>query len=109
MKNFSDRFSLSIHRAVGEKLRMNGEEVLQVARRNLERWMRSGSFDGAEIASLKEWKDILDRNNTEEIYKLITSDTDEGQRLRSSSPFVGILSIEERSKSWSECAEIGLA
>ena len=109
MKNFSDRFSLSIHCAVAQKLRINGDEILGVARSNLERWMRSGSFDRAEIASLREWKEILDRNNTEEIYKLITSDTDEGQRLRSSSPFVGILSTEERSKSWSECAEIGLA
>jgi hypothetical protein len=61
------------------------------------------------MASLREWMKILDRKRADEIADMITSDTDEGQRLRSSSPFVGILSHEERDKTWSECAEIGLA
>lgn len=98
--NFIDLFNLMLHRAVAEKLRRDEKKVLQIARNNLDRWLAN------ENASLLEWRKILETHTTEEIIKIITQDTDEGQRLRSSSPFAGVLSETEREKIWSECAEI---
>ena len=98
--NFVDLFSLMLHTSVSEKLRLNPNEVLQIARDNLNRWLKN------ENSALLEWQQILDNRTPEEIIKIITQDTDEGQRLRSSSPFVGVLSESERDKIWSECAEI---
>ena len=70
------------------------------------RWLESESFAGSERFALVEWQEILENSTPEEIRKIITQDTDEGQRLRSSSPFAGVLSEAEREKIWSECAEI---
>lgn len=98
--NFIDLFSLMLHASVAEKLRLNPTEVLQIARQNLARWLKN------ENSALREWQEILDNQTPEEIIKIITQDTDEGQRLRSSSPFVGVLSESERERIWSECAEI---
>ena len=81
-------------------MRLKPNEVLQIARNNLNRWLKN------ENSALREWQKILETNTPEEIIKLITQDTDEGQRLRSSSPFVGVLSESERDKIWSECAKI---
>ncbi len=109
MVSLSDRYALAVHLAIAEKLRSTPEEVLRIANRNLDRWISSGDFDRSEMVTLQEWKEILESNGPDEIANLITSRTDEGQRLRSSSPFVGILTYEERDRTWSECAEIGLA
>lgn len=81
-------------------------EVLQIARNNLERWLKRESFAGSERFALLEWQEILENSTAKEIVKIITQDTDEGQRLRSSSPFARVLSESEREKIWSECAEI---
>ena len=87
----------------------NEAEVIRIAQANLDRWLASESFaSGPERGALLEWKRILDRCSPGEIRAIITEDTDEGQRLRSSSPFAGVLSAEERKKTWSECAEVGL-
>ena len=98
--NFVDLFSLMLHASVAEKLRLNANKVLKIARENLNRWLKN------ENSALREWQKILETKTPEEIIKLITQDTDEGQRLRSSSPFVGVLSEAERDKIWSECAKI---
>lgn len=98
--NFVDLFNLTLHRAVAEKLRRNPETVLQTARNNLKNWLQNNNF------ALLEWQNILETSTPEEIIKIISQDTDEGQRLRSSSPFAGVLSEAEREKIWSECAEV---
>jgi hypothetical protein len=98
--NFVDLFSLMLHASVAEKMRFNSHEVLQIAQQNLNRWLKN------ENSALREWQEILETKTPEEIIKIITQHTDEGQRLRSSSPFVGVLSESERDKIWSECAEI---
>jgi hypothetical protein len=104
--NFVDYFSLMLHRVVAEKMFIDEAKVLQTARNNLARWLQSESFAGSERFALLEWQEILENSTTAEIRKIITQDTDEGQRLRSSSPFVGVLAETEREKIWSECAEI---
>ena len=98
--NFVDLFSLMLHVKVAEKLRSTPNEILQIARQNLDRWLNK------ENPALREWKEILESKTSEEIIKIIIQDTDEGQRLRSSSPFAGVLSESERDKIWSECAKI---
>ncbi len=104
--NFVDFFSLMLHRVVAEKMIVHEAEVLQIARKNLDRWLKSESFADGKGFALLEWQKILENSTPEEIGKIITEDTDEGQRLRSSSPFAGVLSETEREKIWSECAEI---
>jgi tRNA A37 threonylcarbamoyladenosine biosynthesis protein TsaE len=84
--NFIDLFSLMLHASVAEKMRLNPQEVLQIARQNLNRWLKNKN------SALCEWQQILDTQTPQEIIKIITQDTDDGQRLRSSSPFVGVLS-----------------
>ena len=98
--NFIDLFSLMLHARVAEKLRTDSPKVLRIAKTNLNRWSKN------ENSALREWQNILDTQPPEEIIRIITQDTDDGQRLRSSSPFVGVLSESEREKIWSECAEI---
>lgn len=99
--NFIDLFNLTLHQAVAEKLRQHESKVLQIARKNLDNWLKKN-----KNSALLEWQKILKTRTTEEIIKIITEDTDEGQRLRSSSPFAGVLLESEREKIWSECAEI---
>jgi hypothetical protein len=99
--NFIDLFNLALHRAVAEKLRQDAKPVLQIARNNLNRWLKK-----SENFALLEWRQIIETRSPEEIIKIISQDTDEGQRLRSSSPFAGVVSEVEREKIWSECAEI---
>ena len=98
--NFVDLFNLMLHRAVAERLRKSPESVLQIARNNLQNWLKNDEY------ALVEWQDILETKTPEQIIKIISEDTDEGQRLRSSSPFAGVLSEAEREKIWSDCAEI---
>ncbi len=104
--NFVDYFSLMLHRVVAEKMLVDEAKILQTAQNNLSRWLRSESFAGSERFALIEWQEILENSTPQEIQKIITQDNEEGQRLRSSSPFVGVLSETEREKIWSECAEI---
>ena len=104
--NFVDLFSLTLHTKVAEKMLLHEIQVLRIANNNLERWLKSESFDGNERNTLLEWQEVLEKCTPEQIRKIIIEDTDEGQRLRSSSPFVGVLSEEERERIWSECAEI---
>ena len=100
-RNFVDLFNLTLHCAVAEKLRQDTKRVLQIARNNLLRWSEKN-----DNFALKEWREILETRSPEEIIQIISQDTDEGQRLRSSSPFVGALSEQEREKIWKECAKI---
>lgn len=90
-------------------MRRDPVKVLSVAAENLERWLAKDSFAfGPERRALLEWKSIIEGLAPREIESIITAETDEGQRLRSSSPFAGVLTQKEQSVSWNECAEIGL-
>lgn len=95
-----------LHRLVAEKMTVRETEVLRMAQNNLTRWLDGENFVGNERLALLEWQKILDGSTAEEIRKIITQETEEGQRLRSSSPFAGVLSKAEREKIWSECAKI---
>ena len=93
---FLDEFALAYHRAVAGHLRAQPEAVLERARRNLNRWAEGDAFGPGERVSLEEWRRILGKADVDRLVEIITDTSDEGQRLRSSSPFVGALSPEER-------------
>jgi hypothetical protein len=102
---FLDEFALAYHRAVAERLRAEPEAVLERARRNLNRWTEGDAFGPGDLASLEEWRRILDEADVDRLVEIITDASDEGQRLRSSSPLVGALSPEERLEILAACEQ----
>lgn len=85
-----DRRSLALHEAVAARIEVR-PELLDVARANLARWI-GRSPHGA----LLEWQRLLERATLAEVVALLRSDSENAARLRQSSPFVGILTPEER-------------
>jgi hypothetical protein len=102
---FLDEFALAYHRAVAERLRAEPEAVLERARRNLDRWMEGDAFGPGERSSLEEWQEILGQTDVDHLIEIITDTSDYGQRLRSSSPFVGALSPQERLEILAACEQ----
>jgi hypothetical protein len=66
-------------------------QLLNVARQNLERWLRQNP-----ATAVREWRRILDSTPLPEVVALLRSSSDEAARLRQSSPFAGLLTTEER-------------
>lgn len=97
--NFSDLLSLLAHRLAAERLRSD-PRLLEKAKANLERWLSKNPLVGAWL----EWEKILESESLQNILKIITAETDESQRLRSSAPFVGLITDEERRKIIKYCA-----
>jgi hypothetical protein len=62
---------------------------LQHAKQVCERWVAQG------IVSAREWLPLLEKP-WEEVRAILLEESDEGQRLRQTDPFCGILSTEER-------------
>lgn len=87
-----DARSLAMHCRVAQKISRD-PQLLDKAKENLNRW--SAKSTGPRSRSLREWDEILDRP-WPDIAALITDMSEEATRLRSSSPFVGILSPAER-------------
>ena len=102
---FLDEFALAYHRAVAERLRAEPEAVMEHARRNLNRWARSDAFGAGEQASLEEWWAILLEADVGHLIDIMTGASEEGQRLRSSSPFAGALSPEQRLEILAACEQ----
>jgi hypothetical protein len=82
--------SLALHEAVAAKLEAH-PQLLDVARRNLERWLQENP-----ATVLREWRRILDSTPLPGVVALLRSSSDEATRLRQSSPFAGLLTTEER-------------
>lgn len=102
---FLDEFALAYHRAVAERLRERPADVLAHARRNLDRWMRGEAFGPGEMSSLEEWLEILDGSGVDRLIEIITEDSEEGQRLRQSSPFAGAIPPDERLEILAACEQ----
>lgn len=98
--NFSDLLSLLVHRLAAERLRSD-PRLLEKAKANLERWLNQTPA----VAAWLEWEEILESESLENILQIITAETDESQRLRSSSPFVGLITDEERRRIIKICAK----
>jgi hypothetical protein len=66
--------------------------VLEIARSNLVKWRTQSP----ETAAQREWADLIERADTEAVLTALLRVDDEGIRLRSSSPFTGVLDEYER-------------
>jgi hypothetical protein len=87
-----DARSLAMHCRIAQKI-SSDPRLLDKARENLKRW--SAKSTGPRPRYLREWQEIL-KCPWPEIAALITDMSEEATRLRSSSPFAGVLSPAER-------------
>ena len=88
-----DAVSLELGRRVASELRRR-PECLDVARSNLERWARQNDGVPSLLRCYEEWQSLLSRP-IDEVCAVLTSETEEGQRLRQNSPFAGVLPPRE--------------
>ena len=102
---FLDDFALAYHLAVAERLRERPDAVIERSRQNLNRWLEGDAFGPGGRQSVEEWLKILDGSDVGRLIQIITDTSDEGQRLRSSSPFVGTLTPEERLEILTACEQ----
>lgn len=91
-----DLVDLAMHRAIARKIRKQ-PNLFHCARRTLARWER---VKRACPPPLREWKQILDTHDMNAVLRIITRTDDEGQRLRSTSPFCGVLTQREVKSIW---------
>ena len=89
--NFSDLVALALHQLVAVRLRSN-PSLIEKAKSNLKHWLAKTP----NVSAWLEWKTILETKNFDDILEILTIETEEGQRLRSSSPFVGLITAQER-------------
>jgi hypothetical protein len=82
-------YALAYHRLVANRL---DEELVDHARKRLERWEESGRVDPRWH---DEWVRIL-AMPIPKIGRLISSDTNRARELRQTSPFAGVLNEQER-------------
>ena len=87
-----DARSLAMHCKIAQKVSRD-PNLLDKAKANLERW--SAKSEDPLPQYLHEWQEILDRP-WPEIAEIITSMSEDATRLRSSSPFAGALTSDER-------------
>jgi len=88
-----DEVSLELGRRVAARLRQQ-PDLLRIAGDNLERWTAMNAGAPSLLRCYAEWRVILQRP-LEEICSLLSSDDEEGRRLRQNSPFAGVLSARE--------------
>lgn len=101
---FLDELALAYHRVIAARLVASPEEVIGLARENLNRWIQVHEGTGT-VYALKEWQALLNTKTIPELVAIITQDSDEGQRLRQSTPFAGVLSDQERKEIMTRCEE----
>lgn len=89
-----DARSLALHCAIARKI-AGDPTMLLIAKDNLERWSKKAGRHPPKYP--QEWQTILKRP-WPEIAHFICSMSDDAIRLRSSSPFAGILSDAERER-----------
>ena len=93
-----DRRSLEMVRRIVAKIDGDPERRgLERAQEVCARWVAQGNVPA------REWRPILDRP-WPEIRAVLLDESDEGQRLRQSDPFVGILTPQERWEIYREAA-----
>jgi len=85
-----------MHRAIVRKIRRSPRLYLR-AKRNLARWERAKR---ACPPPLREWKEIMANNAMDSVLRILTRQGEEGNRLRSTAPFCGILTPREVESIW---------
>lgn len=82
-----------MHRVIASRLRAGDHLPLARARANLERWR--DQFGGELPPAYVEWLGILD-GGFESILQVLEGEDQRAVRIRSSSPFAGVLTPQER-------------
>jgi hypothetical protein len=88
-----DNFSLELHHRIADRLRLD-PSLIQVAQNNLEQW-RSNNPSWSSLLTIEEWQDLIDTLSLDDLIHEMLREDDEGQRIRSNSPFAGIISQKE--------------
>ena len=94
MQRRSDERSMVLHIEIAKKLRTD-PSLWDIPKRNIAKWI---SGRDRLIPAVREWEHILNTNTKEQVLSILESDSEESVRLRSSSPFTGILSDSERKR-----------
>ena len=71
-------------------------ELMDLVRNRLEYALSGSRLSESSQYALRECQTILFTHSLNEVLEILTEDSDDGQRLRQSSPFSGILSQRER-------------
>lgn len=87
-----DAEKLVLHERIAHHLMEDPSRVIAIAQSNITRWHAAEAVEDVYAA---EWQQIIAMSVTD-LVQLITADTDEGRRLRQSSPFVGVVTGQER-------------
>ena len=83
--------SLALHRQIAKRLQED-PQLWSIPKQNIERWLASG----VSCEALSQWNRLFQEKKKEQILEILTSETEEATRLRSSSPFTGILDQQTR-------------
>lgn len=86
--------SLAMHAVIAQKIERD-PKLLDIPRNNLKRW--GARWQGDAPGWYDEWRAIMKRP-WPDIAAIITEPSEQGARLRQSSPFAGVLSAAERKR-----------
>lgn len=86
---------LWMHQAMLTHLLTHPEEVMDLARKNIDRWQPMHRTDGKTAEYLHAWKKVLD-DGLGATVEMMTSTSPRACELRQNSPFAGVLNQEER-------------
>jgi len=86
--------SLAMHAAIAQKIERD-PRLLDIPHRNLARWAARAASKPPKW--LREWRVLLQRPWSE-IAAIMTEPSENGARLRQSTPFAGVLSASERAR-----------
>ncbi len=89
-----DNISLELHHRIAQKLQKD-PFLISVAKNNISRWLSVDRSRSYKIA-IQEWSEKINSLSLDDLIHEMLREDDEGQRLRSNSPFGGILSESER-------------
>jgi|CXWL01.1.fsa_nt_gi hypothetical protein len=83
----------ALHREIAARLRVDPVAVIAQATVNLQRWR--AQFGGTLPYGYREWERLL-AGDPAALVRLLEANDDKALRLKSSSPFTGILTPRER-------------
>lgn len=88
-----DRQVAALHRVIAGRIRQGDASPLERARANLRRWRRQ--FGGELPPAYRAWLSLLDQGEAA-VLAVLEGDDEHAVRIRSSSPFTGVLTPVER-------------
>jgi hypothetical protein len=88
-----DNFALELHHRIADRLRID-PSLIEIAKSNMNRWLQNEPSWSSRI-TIEEWQDMIEELSLEDLIAEMLKEDDEGQRIRSNSPFCGIISQDE--------------